>query len=151
MNARKRCLWHGIAGKGNRDDALVHSLPQSRPLADPAPSEREPWVRAFIFSTILSLQAYAKSLPLSGEVPRRGGGGTEAAFSTMLPGKAHGIPPTPHPARGAFCCDECMKLSPCKGFTAPLPGRPLGVYHVLTQYVNCVPSRGPPYGARLVI
>ena len=59
-------LWHGVAGKGKRDDTRVHSLPQSRPLADPAPSEREPWVRAFIFSTILSLQAYAKSLPLWG-------------------------------------------------------------------------------------
>jgi len=61
----------------------MHSLPQSRPLADPAPSEREPWVRAFIFSTILSLQAYKINLPLSGEVPRRGGGGTEVAFGTM--------------------------------------------------------------------
>jgi len=46
-------LWHGVAGKGKRDDTPVHSLPQSRPLADPAPSEREPWV-------LLSLQAYAK-------------------------------------------------------------------------------------------
>jgi len=66
VNARKRCRLYNVAGKGKRDDTPVHSLPQSRPLADPAPSEREPWVRAFIFSTILSLQAYAKSLPLWG-------------------------------------------------------------------------------------
>ena len=43
MNARKRCLWHSVAGRGKRGDTLVHSLSQSRPLADPAPSEREPW------------------------------------------------------------------------------------------------------------
>ena len=60
VNARKRCHRHSVAGRGKRDDTPVHSLPQSRPLADPAPSKREPWVRAFIFSTILSLQAYAK-------------------------------------------------------------------------------------------
>ncbi len=35
------------------------------------------------------------NLPLSGEVPRRGGGGTEGAFSTVLPGKIYGIPPSP--------------------------------------------------------
>ena len=35
------------------------------------------------------------NLPLSGEVPRRGGGGTEVAFSAVLPGKAYGIPPYP--------------------------------------------------------
>ena len=50
-------LHRNVAGKGKRDDTPVHTLPQSRPLADPALSEREPWVRAFIFSTILSLQA----------------------------------------------------------------------------------------------
>ena len=31
------------------------------------------------------------NLPLSGEVPRRGGGGTEAAFSTVLPREASGM------------------------------------------------------------
>ena len=56
-----------VLPEGKRDDTRVHSLPQSRPLADPAPSEREPWVRAFIISTIPSLQARAKSLPLVGE------------------------------------------------------------------------------------
>ena len=43
-----------------------------------------------------------KAFPFQGKVPRRGGGGTEAAFGTVLPGKAYGIPPTPHPARGGF-------------------------------------------------
>ena len=42
-----------------------------------------------------------------------------------------------------------MKLSTCKG-------EPLGVYHVLTQFVNRVPSQGfggskpPPYGVRFI-
>ena len=31
------------------------------------------------------------NLPLSGEVPRRGGRGTEAAFGTVLPGEASGM------------------------------------------------------------
>ena len=35
------------------------------------------------------------SLPLSGEVPRRGGGGTEAAFGTVLPGEGLRNPPLP--------------------------------------------------------
>jgi len=42
------------------------------------------------------------NLPLSGEVPRRGGGGTEAVFSTVLPGKAYGIPPYPSPGKGGL-------------------------------------------------
>jgi len=53
-------LWHGVAGRGKRDDTPVHSLPQSRPLADPASPARGSLV----------------NLPLSGEVPRRGGEGT---------------------------------------------------------------------------
>ena len=43
------------------------------------------------------------NLPLSGEVPRRGGGGTEVAFGTVLQGKAYGIPPYPPPlGKGGF-------------------------------------------------
>ena len=88
-------LWHNVAGRGKRGDTPVHSLPQSRPLADPAPSEREPWVRAFIFSTILSLQAqHNKPSPFRGRCPA-GADEAKAAFGTMSPGKAYGIPPTP--------------------------------------------------------
>ena len=38
----------------------------------------------------------------------------------------------------------------------PCKGKPLGVYHVLTQFVNLVPSQGfggskpPPYGVRFI-
>ena len=63
--------------------------------------------------------------------------------------KIYGIPPSPPLGKGGFCCDECVKLSPCEG-------KPWGVYHVLTQFVNRVPSQGfggskpPPYGVRFI-
>ena len=63
-------LRHNVAGKGNRDDTPVHSLPQSRPLADPAPSEREPWGRTFSICAILSVQTHKKSPPFRGRGTR---------------------------------------------------------------------------------
>ena len=142
MNARKRCHRHGVAGDGKRDDTPVHSLPQSRPLADPAPSEREPWVRAFIFSTILSLQAqHNKPSPFRGRCPA-GADEVEAAFSKISD-------------NGALA-SSTSSVSAFGRASFPCKGKPLGVYHVLTHFVNRVPSqrfggsKPPPYGARFI-
>ena len=106
MNARKRCHRHSVAGKGDRDDTLVHSLPQSRPLADPAPSEREPLGVYHVLTQFVNhvpSQGFGGSkpppygvrficLPVGTPLPGRP---EKVAFGTVLPEEAYGIPPPP--------------------------------------------------------
>ena len=64
------------------------------------------------------------------QLPRRGSLGYVLLFLALSYLYRHTESPLP-PFRqgGAFCCDECVKLSPCEG-------KPLGAYHILTQLYN---------------
>ena len=101
------------------------------------------------------------SLPLSGEVPRRGGGGTEAAFSTMLPGKAYGIPPYPPFRQGGLLAKAAFGMvlnngalasrgelrSPANvAFGTVLPGMAYGMIRRFPRRADDI----CPYGAGVV-
>ena len=81
----------------------MHSLPQSRPLADPAPSEREPW--GVVYHVLTRFANRAPSQDFGGSKPPPYGvrficlsvgtplpGRPEnVAIGTVLPGEAYGM------------------------------------------------------------
>ena len=89
--------------------------PENVAIGTVLPGKANGMIRWYVHSLSLGLwpiqlprRGSLVNLPLSGEVPRRSGGGTEAAFDTVLPGKAYGIPPYPLTRQGGLFAEAAF-------------------------------------------